>query len=149
LRAEPENDNPTGQGGGGSFTTRKNMVLLLPQDKLTALFKDPDGGDKISAVTVATQPEAAKGFVVALPGAQGSGLQFVPAYKATGATQFEVVAKDATGAPSSSVAIKVDVLGERPCRRQQRVQRPQGGLACSSGPRNVPARDRTPAFLRV
>jgi hypothetical protein len=111
----PVNDGPSGQGSGAQFSTPKNTVLMLTPAMLSALFKDPDG-EPLSSVDVTGQPEGGKGSVTALDGSSGGGggggLQFVPRYKATGESVFQVTAKDAAGA-SSSLPIKVNVLGEQ------------------------------------
>jgi hypothetical protein len=82
----------------------------MPPATLAAAFKDADG-DAFS-VEVAAQPQGGKGSVAPLP---GGGLQFVPLYKATGQSVFQVTAKDSTGLTSGSVPITVDVLGGWVC----------------------------------
>jgi hypothetical protein len=70
-------------------------------------FKDADG-DALS-VEISAQPQDGKGSVAPLT---GGGMQFVPPYKATGQSVFQVAATDNLGMSSGSVPIRVDMLGE-------------------------------------
>ena len=100
----PVADSPHGQAGG--FSTTKSTVLFMPPATLAGAFKDADG-DALS-VEVSAQPSSGKGSVTPLP---GGGLQFIPPYKVTGKSVFQVNARDSSGLASGSVPITVDVLG--------------------------------------
>jgi hypothetical protein len=118
ARAVPAGAGHGPVGQGSAFTTTKSTVLLMPLAVLAAAFTDADG-DALS-VEVAAQPQGGKGTVSPLA---GGGLQFVPPFKATGKSVFQVIAKDSSGLTSGSVPITVDMLGAL-------VGRCWGGAGC-------------------